>query len=189
MVFALAVMFGGRSSSDGPVRRRKMKKSFVLLVLLLAAVLFVSCSEVLAGEIELESVKIINHGMINYEYIRASHSKTPANASGTFEYQWTSSDPNVAFIEAGTANGPEVRVYPGFIDGQATITLTVTQTLSDGTKIVRTDSITDHSSNYYDDSWSSVGCNTAAGTWYALIMSVAFLLFFRTKSRYERNKS
>ena len=157
-----------------------MKKSFVLLVLLLTAVLFISCSEVRADDIALESVKIINHGMVNYEYIRASHTKTPENASGTFEYQWISNNPDVAYIESGGAALPEVRVYPGFYEGYATITLTVTQTLSDGTKIVKTDSYTDHSSNYSYDPLSAAGCN-AAGTLYALIMSVAFLLFFRTK--------
>ena len=167
-----------------------MKKSLVLL-LLLTAVLCFSCSEVLAAsttDIQLMSVRIINEGMVNYDYISAYHEKTPANANGTFVYVWRSSNESVAHVVVppGTDGGGRIRVYPGYMDGEATITLTVTQTMPSGATATVSNSYTDHSRNYGYDNF---GCNVAVGgTGYALITFMTLLLFFGTKSRDEKNK-
>ena len=165
-----------------------MKKSFVLL-LLLAAVLFFSCSEALAAtpEFPLTGVKITNHGLVNYDYIYGTSTLTPPNADGEIRYTWTTSDPSIAYINAPFNH--DVRVYPGSREGVVTISLTVTQWIGEEKVGEATDSITDHSSNY-GFSWSDmVGCNAAAGTWYALIMSAALLFFIGNRSKVKRNKS
>jgi Synergist-CTERM protein sorting domain-containing protein len=85
-----------------------------------------------------------------------SHTKQPSNANGTFEYSWRSSNESVVRISG--RNNPSAEIT-GISNGSSTITVSVTQTLQDGTKISKSDSIDIVVSNSSGSSGSSGGCN------------------------------
>ena len=83
-----------------------------------------------------------------------SQTKDPNNANGSFEYSWETSDESVVVI-SGTST-PSIDTL-GISTGSSTLTLSVTQTLQDGTKITKTDSIGVSVKNRFSE--SSSGCN------------------------------
>jgi subtilisin family serine protease len=66
-----------------------------------------------------------------------SHTKNPSSSNGRFEYVWKSSDELIAKISG--KNSPSAEII-GVASGTSTITISVTQTLQNGTKITVNDS-------------------------------------------------
>jgi subtilisin family serine protease len=85
------------------------------------------------------------------------HTKNPAGANGSFEYSWESSNKSIVKLSGNSNPSAEVT---GLSKGSATITFSVTQTLQNGTKITKKDSIVISVANTSSsDSSSSSGCN------------------------------
>ncbi|MCL1875441.1 MAG: S8 family serine peptidase [Synergistaceae bacterium] len=119
----------------------------------------------------LESVSITGENSVFVGDISGlSHTKFPLNTNGYFEYLWESSDESIALIEG--ANNPSAEIK-GISNGSVTITLSVTQTLQNGTKTTKSDSV-DISVNKRSSSGSSWGCNSGLFT-IALLLVLSFL--------------
>ena len=121
------------------------------------------------------SIKITGERNITLgDSILLSHTKNPTNASGYFEYSWKSS--NESTVNLVDSNNASVEAT-GISNGEATMTISVTQTLQDGTKITKSDSIVVTVSSSSSSS-SSGGCNLGL----FLICLLPKLLFFKIKN-------
>jgi hypothetical protein len=90
------------------------------------------------------------------EFSSLSILKYPSNANGYFEYLWESSNESVVEINGKNNPAPEIK---GISNGSSTITLTVTQTLKNETKITKSNSIDVTVTRKPSSGSGSSGCN------------------------------
>jgi subtilisin family serine protease len=105
----------------------------------------------------LTSVEIAGENSIfSGEFYTLSNIKFPSNANGYFEYLWESSNESVIVINGKNNPAAEIK---GLSNGSATITLAVTQTLQNETKITKSNSIDVSVTGKPSSGSSSSGCN------------------------------
>jgi subtilisin family serine protease len=85
-----------------------------------------------------------------------SNIKSPLNANGSFSYLWEVS--NKSLIGMSESNNPLIEIT-ALSEGRSTITLTVVQTLRDGTKITKSDTVEISVVKGFSSGSSSGGCN------------------------------